>query len=338
MRRPRVAVLHVGGTIGMARTAQGFEPRRGHLAMLLADMPILRRADVPEFDLIEYEELLDSADMLPEDWESIARDIVSRHEAYDGFVVLHGTDTLAYTASALSFMLEGLQKPVVLTGSQIPLCELRSDAHSNLLDALMIAGSTHIPEVLVQFGGVLIRGNRATKVSAEGFSAFASPNHPSLGRTGVHIEIEERLIRPSVAGPIRLLPMSTKPVAALRLFPGIDVRVLRPFLESPLAGLVLEAYGIGNGPKRNRAVMDAIAEATARGLVVVVCSQCLEALVDLGGYATGAALARAGAVSGRDMTAEAAMAKLLHLFGRDLDPGAVRAQIPVDLRGELSPA
>ncbi|MCA9321127.1 MAG: asparaginase, partial [Planctomycetes bacterium] len=280
--RSRVAIIHVGGTVGMARGDAGYTTRNGHLQEQLAAMDIFRRPELPVFELIEYDELLDSADMMPQDWAKLAEDIVTRHDDFDGFVVLHGTDTMAYTASALSFMLENLAKPVVLTGSQIPLYELRSDAASNLLDALMIAGTSAIPEVLILFGGQLLRGNRATKVSASGFEAFASPNFLPLGRTGVQIEIRNRLLRPVPTEALVLHTMGDDVVASLRLFPGIDARVLEPFLASPLRGLVLEAYGIGNGPKRNVKVMDAIHQATTQGMVVVVTSQCREARVDLG--------------------------------------------------------
>ncbi len=336
MIRKRVCMIHVGGTIGMAPTEQGFGTRRGHLGEALGRLEVLQRSELPLVDLVEYEELLDSADMMPGDWQRIAEDVMARASDYDGFVILHGTDTMAYTASALSFMLENLDRPVVLTGSQIPLCEVRSDAASNLVDAVTVAGMAEIPEVMIQFGGKLFRGNRTVKVSADGFQAFDSPNFPPLGRTGVRIRLNRRRARPAPSGPLRLCPMGSAPVAALRLFPGIDVRVLRPFLESPLEGLVLEAYGVGNGPSRNRDIIKAIADATAAGLVVVVVSQCLEANVHLREYTTGAALAEAGCVGGRDLTAEAAMTKLLHLFGRNLPVDEVRRLITVDLRGELT--
>ncbi len=335
--RKRVCMLHVGGTIGMAPTDHGFGTRRGHLGEELNRMEVLQRPELPLVDLVEYEELLDSADMMPADWQRIANDVAERIADYDGFVILHGTDTMAYTASALSFMLENLDRPVVLTGSQIPLCEIRSDAASNLVDAVTVAGMAEIPEVMIQFGGKLLRGNRSVKVSAEGFQAFDSPNFPPLGHTGVRIRLNRRRARPMPEGPLRLRAMGTAPVASLRLFPGIDARVLSPFLESPLEGLVLEAYGVGNGPSRNRDIIKAIGDATAAGLVVVVVSQCFEANVHLTEYATGVALADAGCVGGRDLTAEAAMTKLLHLFGRGLCVDEVRRLMSVDLRGELTP-
>ncbi|HND99601.1 MAG TPA: asparaginase domain-containing protein, partial [Plasticicumulans sp.] len=247
-----------------------------------------------------------------------------------------GTDTMAYTASALSFMLEGLTKPVILTGSQIPLCAARSDARDNLLDALILAGSSAIPEVMIAFGGTLLRGNRTTKVQSEGLRAFASPNAGALAELGIDIRIHRERVRSPAGVPFRLRPYSSAEVAAVRLFPGITGDFLARLLAPPLAGLVLEAYGAGNGPARDPAILAALAAACARGVVVVVVTQCLEGRAELGVYAAGSALARAGCIGGADMTAEAALTKLAYLFAVGLDPAAVRAEIARDLRGELT--
>ncbi|MCU1348290.1 MAG: ansA, partial [Acidobacteria bacterium] len=183
--KKRVYVAYTGGTIGMERTAGGYVPRPGYLQKQMAAMPELRHASMPKFTIHEYAPLLDSSNMTPREWVKIAHDIARHYDDYDGFVVLHGTDTMAYTSSALPFMLHGLRKPVIISGSQIPLCEVRNDARENLITSLLIAATYDIPEVCLYFGGKLLRGCRAVKVSADGFAAFDSPNHPPLGTVGI---------------------------------------------------------------------------------------------------------------------------------------------------------
>ena len=334
--RARVWIAYTGGTLGMVPGTDGYVPAPGLEARLRAALPQLDAPGVPAFELYEYAELLDSANMSPADWNRIGADLAGRQAGYDGFVVVHGTDTMAYTASALSFMLEGLTKPVILTGSQIPLCAARSDARDNLLDALILAGSSAIPEVMIAFGGTLLRGNRTTKVQSEGLRAFASPNAGALAELGIDIRIHRERVRSPAGVPFRLRPYSSAEVAAVRLFPGITGDFLARLLAPPLAGLVLEAYGAGNGPARDPAILAALAAACARGVVVVVVTQCLEGRAELGVYAAGSALARAGCIGGADMTAEAALTKLAYLFAVGLDPAAVRAEIARDLRGELT--
>jgi len=320
----------------MRRGPRGFEPIPGHLAALLEDMRELADPRLPSFELIEFSPLLDSADMRPDDWEHIARAIEARYDAFDGFVVLHGTDTMAYTASALSFLLEGLAKPVVLTGSQIPLVEVRSDARENLLTSLMLAADTELAEVCLYLNGVVLRGNRSTKVSASGFDAFASPNEAPLGTVGVAIDLQRERLRAPAAGPLRVTPLADVAVAALRLFPGIRSALLRNVLAPPVAGLVLETFGAGNAPTLDDELFEALAEATARGVVVVNCTQCLRGRVDMGGYVGGDRLREAGVVGGADMTAEAALTKLIWLLSQGLPSGTVVQDMQRDLRGELT--
>jgi L-asparaginase len=338
-RRRRVYIAYTGGTIGMRRRADGsYAPAPGYLAELMAALPELRDPRAPAYDIHEYAELRDSANMTPGDWTQIAEDIARAYEAYDGFVVLHGTDTMAYTASALAFMLANLRKPVILTGSQIPLCELRSDARDNLITALLIAAGGDLPEVCLSFGSRLLRGCRAVKVSASGLDAFDSPNFPPLAQIGISIAVDRRLLRPSPAADAPLAVQPITPgvaIGALRLFPGISAAMVRGVL-APLQGLVIEAFGSGNGPDQNVDLLAALAEATARGVVIVVCTQCLRGSVNLAAYATGASLARAGLISGYDMTAEAALAKLFYLFSAGHPPEKVRALMGEDLRGELT--
>lgn len=340
-KRKRVYIAYTGGTIGMARRDDGsYAPAPGYLERLMAELPELRDPRAPEYRIAEYPVLRDSATMTPRDWTAIAEDIAAHYAAFDGFVVLHGTDTMAYTASALSFMLRGLGKPVLLTGAQIPLCEVRSDGRENLITALLIAAHEAIPEVCLSFGSRLLRGCRAVKVNAGGLEAFDSPNFPALAQIGIGIEVDRRLVRPppSPDTPLGVQPISPDVrVGALRLFPGIAAEMVAAVLR-PLQGLVLETYGAGNGPADDAALVGALAEAGARGVVIVSCTQCLRGRVDPSAYATGAALARAGVVGGHDLTAEAALTKLAYLLSAGHGPAEVRALMGHDLRGELTPA
>lgn len=322
----------------MRRGAAGYEPAPGHLASLLDEMPQLRSPELPATELFEFDPLLDSADMSPRDWAAIANVVESRFDQFDGFVVLHGTDTLAYTASALSFLLDGLSKPVVVTGSQLPLEVLRSDATENLLGALLMAAADDLHEVVVCFGGAVMRGNRVTKVSSTGFDAFEAPNEPVIARLGVGIETGPAPRLGPAPGPLRVARLEDVSVAALRLFPGIRSGLVENVLRPPLAGLVLETFGAGNAPSRDDALLTALADASARGVVIVNTTQCLRGGVDMTGYATGSALARAGVVSGQDMTQEAALTKLIWLLGQGKAPSEVRRLIQTDMRGELTNA
>ncbi|MEZ6195099.1 MAG: asparaginase [Planctomycetota bacterium] len=332
----RVWVAYTGGTIGMLPTESGFAPVPGAFPGKLRELLAAMGDELPSVEIEEFDPILDSANMRPEDWNRIAERVRDRYDDFDGFVVLHGTDTLAYTASALSFMLEGLRKPVVVTGSQIPFCRARSDARRNLIDALIIAGQFSIPEVGVLFDGKLYRGNRVTKVSADALDAFRSPNYGPLVRVGTSIEVDHDQVRRAPRGPLRVRTVGKARVGALRLFPGIDARVLENLLAPPIQGLVLEAYGVGNAPVRDLELVRVIREAGERGVVIAVCSQCLEGTVDLESYATGRALAEAGAIGVGDMTAEAAMTKLVYLLECEADAAAVRSRMVRSLRGELS--
>ena len=333
----RIYIAYTGGTIGMNRgRGGGYCPESGYLQRQMESMPELRHPAMPRFQIHEYDPLLDSSNMTPRHWVTIAHDIAANYDRYDGFLVLHGTDTMAYTSSALPFLLQGLAKPVIVTGSQIPLCEVRNDARENLITSLLIASTCDVPEVCLYFGGRLLRGCRAVKVSASGFAAFDSPNFPPLGVVGIDIDIKRHLVRRPRARPLKVVELETPVVSALRLFPGISPGLVRNVLRPPLRGLVLEAYGVGNGPDADGDFLAALREATARGVVIVDCTQCLEGSVDLASYAAGAALAEAGVISGYDMTAEAALAKLYYLFSRGYGPERVRREMQRDICGEVA--
>jgi L-asparaginase len=352
----RLYIAYTGGTVGMRLTPDGYAPAPGYLETQMAAMPELVDPRMPAYDIHEYDPLLDSSNMRPADWVRIGQDIVAHYDAYDGFIVLHGTDTMAYTASALPFFLQGLRKPVIVTGSQIPLCEIRNDARANLITSMLIAAEYPVPEVSLYFGGKLLRGCRAVKVDADGLDAFDSPNYPPLGIVGVNIEIDStHVVRPSTTrdtqqraasprdathlqlnGIARAAPSCDVTVGAFRLFPGLSPELLRNVLQPPLQGLILEAYGVGNGPDRDAAFLAILREATDRGVVVVAITQCLRGAVHLGEYAAGSALAKAGVISGFDMTAEAALCKLFYLFSAGHPPDEAKRRVGENLCGELT--
>ena len=341
MNRKKILIIHTGGTIGMVRTENGYAPKSGALIKELYQIRDLSSPDMPEWDLIEFEPLLDSTNVRYEQWNSMADAISLYYDKYDGFVLLHGTDTLAYSASALSFMLEGLDKPVVFTGAQIPLCELRSDGRDNLITSMMIASDGVIREVSLCFGDSVLRGNRAIKYSADGMVAFTSPNCNKLADAGITIKYDNASISDYVknsfdTGPLNFVMLKESRIAVIKVVPGIQFDIFEPIMCEALDGLVLETFGKGNIPDYDPALSRLISEASRCGTIVVVCTQCPAGTVSLGTYKAGSALVEAGAVSGGNMTTEAAITKLTYLLSKDLPADEIRRLMQTNLRGELT--
>jgi L-asparaginase len=331
----KVCVIHTGGTIGMARTKNGYAPKAGYLKSILSGMKELESEELPFFDLVEYDPLLDSSNISVAQWVKMAVDIKEKYNDYDGFVILHGTDTMAYTSAALSYMLEGLAKPVILTGSQIPLCEIRSDGNDNLITSLMLAGFYQVPEVCLFFGNQLFRGNRATKVSSDDLIAFDSPNYPPLADAGVRIHLNDMAIR-RPGSKLNLSLFEAHQIAVLKIFPGIQYQAFENILTPNLKGIVFEAYGAGNIPDTDGTLTRFLDKANKNGTVIVVCTQCLRGSASIGEYETSLSFANAGAVSGYDMMVEAAVTKLYYLLSLGCGLSEIKRLMETNLRGELS--
>ena len=335
----KVLIINTGGTIGMMKTDYGYTPAVGFIAKALASISDMSRSDFPEWELYEMDPLLDSSNMTVREWNSIASVIYDKYNDYVGFVVLHGTDTMAYTASALSFILSGLDKPVILTGSQIPLSEIRSDGRDNLITSILIASEGVIREVCLYFSGKLLRGNRAMKMSADGLIAFDSPNYPHLADVGISIKYNYaalRIIPECNSKCLEYLPFSEIPIGVLKVFPGVQFGLFEEILTEKMSGIVLETFGAGNIPGNGDSLLPIIKKAFSSGTVITVCSQCPAGTVSLGTYETSASLKTAGAVSGKDMTTEAAVAKLYHLFSLGISKVEIKQKMESNLCGELS--
>jgi L-asparaginase len=316
-QRSRVLIIYTGGTIGMMADARSGALRSMDLEHLEEHVPELERIPV-QLSAVSFEHPIDSSDMRPADWVRIAQLIGKHYDDQDGFVVLHGSDTMAYTASALSYLLEGLNKPVILTGSQLPIGTIRTDGKENLLTAIEIAGAREngvplVPEVAVYFEYSLFRGNRTVKVHAERFEAFRSPNWPILAEAGVHIRYDRSAILPSRLGPLRVHEHMDDHVGVIRLFPGIRSEWVEHALATPgLRSVVLTTFGSGNGPT-DPAFLAALRGAIQRGMVLVNATQCVGGQVEQGRYSTSSAFVDMGMVSARNMTVEAALTKLMFL-------------------------
>lgn len=334
----RILIIYTGGTIGMRQSAQGYVPGVGFKQLMQTQLGQALLNRLPVFDLIEFEQLIDSANLTPDHWVSIAQPIIDNWSQYDGFVVIHGTDTMAYTAAALSFMLQNIDKPVIVTGSQIPLLELRNDGQNNLMTAMMLAGEYLIPEVCLYFNGKLMRGNRCVKMKSSGLDAFHSPNYPLLARADIHIELyESRLLPLPEQSETFICPdFDPRHVAIVPIYPGIDGEFISLVTCKPnLKGLILHSYGVGNIPDTDRSLMDALRKAANAGITLVNVTQCEYGQVHQDAYAAGSELNEIGVVSGSDITLEAAFAKLHLLCSLPLDSKQRAEQMAVPLVGEM---
>ncbi|PCH97654.1 MAG: L-asparaginase 1 [Gammaproteobacteria bacterium] len=335
--KKRIYVAYTGGTIGMKKSDQGYIPVDGHLTESINALPDFHRNEMPEFTINEYQPLIDSSNMTPSDWQRIADDIKSHYDDYDGFVVLHGTDTMAYTSSALSFMFENLCKPIIVTGSQIPLSQLRSDGQVNVLNSLYIAANYPINEVGLFFNNKLYRGNRCIKAYADGFNAFDSPNMPPLLEAGISINLIAGKISPCVAlePSVIVRDIVPQPIGVVHLYPGINSDVIDNVIQQPVKALILRSYGVGNAPQ-DSALLACLAKAKAQEIIVINCSQCIKGTVNMSGYATGNALSQVGVISGHDMTLEATLTKLHYLLSQSLSYDEICRLMEINLRGELT--
>ncbi|SEQ22189.1 L-asparaginase [Amphritea atlantica] len=335
----QILILYTGGTIGMTSSAQGYVPDDGFEALLKAQLDTRPADQLPDYQLLGFEQLIDSANLTTDDWSKIGQTLLDNWNEYDGFIVLHGTDTMAYTASALSFILQGMDKPVIVTGSQVPLSELRNDALDNLVTSMMLAGNYKIPEVCVYFNGRLLRGNRSKKTKSTGFDAFDSPNFPWLGEVGINIGLRQELILPPEKPEFELPVYQPDAVVMVQTYPGIPARIIDSLIDTEeVRALILQSYGVGNPPDKNQALIASLEKAAGRGIVVVNLSQCYQGSVYQGAYATGATLNRLGVVPGADLTLEASFAKLHHLIGLGYDAERIRQLITTPLAGECSVA
>lgn len=328
----RLLILYTGGTIGMDHTPEGLAPVPGLLPRLLERF----RSPALDFDVVEYPQLIDSSAIVPAQWQQLIDDLVSRYAAYDGFVVIHGTDTMAYTASVLAFALQGLAKPVIVTGAQLPLVHPRSDGWSNLADALEAASQPDLHEVCIAFSRLLLRGCRARKLDAASFAGFDSPNAPPLATFGIQANWQrQRWLAASQPFQPVTLDASLK-VAALFLTPGHGAAFAGQAMQNnALDAAVLMSYGNGNTPA-DPALLEGVAALSARGGAVLNISQVVHGAVEVGAYAASQPLARAGAIAGADLTPEAASAKLLVLLSQGWRGAALRQQLSKVMVGESS--
>ena len=337
-----ILLIYTGGTIGMNRNAATGALEPFDFEHLLNNVPELKQFDI-QIDTYQFQPPIDSSDMSPARWTDLSHVIADHYDRYDGFVVLHGTDTMAYTASALSYMLENLTKPVIFTGSQLPIGQLRTDGKENLITSIEIAaakdelGRAMVPEVGIYFNARLLRGNRTTKQSAEEFNAFESFNYPHLAEAGVNIAYHRnRMLKPDYTKPMTPHFRLDNNVIIFSLFPGIREDLIRHIIHTPnLKAIVMRTFGSGNAPQ-SPWLLNALKEGTQNGKVIVNISQCLQGKVEMGRYDCGYHLQEAGVISGRDSTVEAAVTKLMFLQSHYDDPTEVRRLMTESIRGEVT--
>lgn len=339
VKEKRVLILYTGGTMGMKPDATGsLAPCKGYLTERIDELPEKGKDDMPNFEVKEYDELIDSSCMGPEHWIIIATDIEKNYDKYDGFVVIMGTDTMAYASSALSFMLENLAKTVVFTGSQIPFAQVYTDARRNLIVSMIVAATSEFPEVCVCFNDKVLRANRTVKMNSTGLDAFDSPNYHPLATLGTTIRTRREFVLCHPDGNFSVSKNLVGRVIVIKLVPGFDDESIQALVlhSTSLKAIVLEMYGTGNGPSKKKALLDAIRTARSRGIIVVALSQCARGGVSLETYTEGREFSNAGVISGGDMTTEACTTKLAYLCGLFSDPAEIERYMAVNLRGELS--
>ncbi|MXN91508.1 type I asparaginase [Flavobacterium sp. Sd200] len=341
MPKPRILLLYTGGTIGMVKNFETGALKVFNFKKLLQNIPELKQLDC-DIETLSFEMPIDSSDMDTLQWAKMATIINDNYDGFDGFVILHGSDTMAYSASALSFMLQNLNKPVVFTGSQLPIGDLRTDAKENLITAIQIASLTQdgqpaVREVSLYFEYKLYRGNRTTKISAEHFNAFTSPNYPALAESGVHLKFHKEYFLPATQyKPLQVSFDFDDNVAIVKMFPGINAKVLSALLNVPnLKGIVLETYGAGNAPSGDWFI-GILQKAIERGLHVVNVTQCWGGRVNMGQYETSTMLKKIGVISGADITTEAAITKMMYLLGQNVPHSNFKELFETSLCGELS--
>lgn len=340
-RKGAVLLIYTGGTIGMKESSGGDGLVPFDFSGILSEVPELGRFKL-KIDSYTFDPLIDSSDIVPEIWQTLADLIQANYDSYDGFVVLHGTDTMAYSASALSFMLKNLGKPVVFTGSQLPIGSLRTDGRENLVSAVEIAaaagqdGKSMVPEVCICFNSQLLRGNRATKVNAVSFDAFRSPNYPLLAEAGINIRYNSKAILPVPDEPLRLFTKLDTRVAILKVHPGITPQVARNvLLGKDIRAIILETYGSGNAISKPW-FTEIVKEAADSGRILLNVTQCPAGEVNMDLYATGKVLKNAGVIGGSDLTTEGALGKLFCLMGEYADNDKVKELLQKPIRGEMS--
>jgi L-asparaginase len=335
----KILIIYTGGTIGMVNDARTGTLIPFNFVQIKQNVPELNRLDY-QLEVHSFNPILDSSNMDHEVWAELATLIDQKYDDFDGFVILHGSDTMSFTASALSFMLQNLAKPVVLTGSQLPIGEIRTDAKENLITAIEIAAAKNgeyamVPEVCIYFDYQLFRGNRSIKYSAEKFEAFASPNYPVLAEAGVKLKFYNNYILAQPKAPLQLNATFCPEIAVLKMFPGITPDAVKSITQSNAKAIVLEAFGSGNTTTAPW-FLNALESAVKSGKIIVDISQCKGGSVSLGQYETSRKLQQIGIISGYDMTFETAIAKLMYLLGQRLGRNEIKAQLNKSIAGEVT--